>query len=413
MLNATEYLSALARLPHPYRLVPPARVHAASSEEDTLEANVREFASANLHHLLPDIPMQAHPKIIDEILLHRLMAELDEDSFFMLGNTHIEDPHSVLTTAKSSPVIFCTFHLGSYRLINTLLVSRGFNYILPVENSIYAAQQSIYLDHSRQCQAHFKSASQFTVVNAEEPTAALSMARKARAGWSLLAYIDGNTGVQGAARRDTKMLKVSLLGRPIYARKGIAFLSHFLRLPIVPVVCEITGPLERRLIFHDPIEPPDSSMDRDTYCQMATEQLYALLGSYLKKSPAQWLGWLDMQQYLDLDATAPLETTGATTGPEEEAVVTHRLVFNHERFGFIVRDGERVLLDKFNYEFLSVPESVCAVLDTCREPVAVTSYMSDSHKETIEQLLSLKLLSPVTDSCTVRSTQRATGFDGS
>ncbi|MGA9852023.1 MAG: hypothetical protein WBR15_03755 [Gammaproteobacteria bacterium] len=410
MLNAEEYLDALARLPRPYRFMPPTRGRADGDGEDALEANIREFASANLHHLLPDIPMRAHPKIIDEVLLHRLMAELDEDSFFLLGNTRIEDPHSVLTAAKGAPVIFCTFHLGSYRLINTLLVSRGFNYLLPVESSNYTAQRSIYLDHSRQCQAHFKSTSQFTVVNAEEPTAALSMARKARAGCSLLAYLDGNTGVQGAARRDAKMLKVPLLGRPIYARKGIAFLSHFLKLPIVPVVCEITSPLDRRLTFHDPIEPPDSGIDRDIYCQTATDQLYALLGSYLKKSPSQWLGWLDMQQYLDLDATAPLETTeimGSAAESDGEAVVAHRLVFNRERFGFIVRDGERVLLDKLSYEFLSVPESVCAVLDACREPVAVTRYMPDGHKETIEQLLSLNLLSLVADSAAARNTQGA------
>ncbi|MBU6470986.1 MAG: hypothetical protein KGQ68_09935, partial [Gammaproteobacteria bacterium] len=181
---------------------------------------------------------------------------------------------------------------------------------------------------------------------------------------------------------------------------GIAFLSHFLKLPIVPVFCEIASPVERRLIFHDPIQPGGADTDRDAYCQTATEQLYALLGSYLKKSPSQWLGWLDMQMYLDLDATVPLETTDTmepAAGAEGEEVVARQLVFNHERFGFIVRDGERVLLDKLTYEFLSVPESVLAVLDACREPVAVTRHMPEEHRETIEQLLSLKLLAPVTD----------------
>ena len=400
MRNAQEYLDALAHLPRPYRLMPPARDRAGQHEADTVEANTREFASANLHHLLPDLPMSAHPQIIDEILLHRLMAELDENALFLLANTQVEDPHSVLAAAKNTPVIFCTFHCGSYRLINMLLMSRSFNYLLPVEDHVYNAQKTIFMDHAEGYKKHFHSTPQFVVVNAEEPTAALTMARKARAGWSLLAYIDGNTGVQGAARKDAKMLKVPLLGRPIYARKGIAFLSHFLKLPIVPVFCEFTGPVERRLIFHDPIQPSGTDTDRDAYCQSATERVYALLGGYLKKSPSQWLGWLDMQMYLDLDATTPLETTEIMeqgTDSEGTEVVAQRLVFNHERFGFIVRDGERVLLDKLTYEFLSVPESVFAVLDACREPVAVTRHMPDEHRETIEQLLSLNLLSPVTD----------------
>ncbi|MGH8402765.1 MAG: hypothetical protein ACRESO_05110 [Gammaproteobacteria bacterium] len=399
MRNAQQYLDALARLPRPYRLAPPAHDRATRREAEVLEANTRQFASANLHHLLPEIPMREHEKVFDEILLHRLMAELDEDSVFLLDHTRIEDPHSVLNTAKTAPVIFCTFHFGAYRLINMLLISRSFDYLLPVEDHIYTAQKGIFLDHSQGYQKHFRSTSQFSVVNAEEPTAALAMARKARAGWSLLAYLDGNTGVQGAARKDVKMLKIPLLGRPIYARKGIAFLSHFLKLPIVPVFCEITGPVERRLIFHDPIEAPGTGSDREQYCQKTTNQLYALLGTYLKKSPSQWLGWLDMQQYLDLDATTPFETVEIME-PSTQAdaeVVASRLMFNHERFGFIVRDGERVLLDKLTYEFLSVPESVCAVLDACREPVAVTRHMPEEHRETIEQLLSLNLLSPVTD----------------
>lgn len=398
MHKAQEYLDALTRLPRPYRFIPPARDRARKREVDDLETGIREFASANLWHLLPEIPLQAHPKVIDEILLHRLMAELDGDGFFLLDNARIEDPYSVLDIAKTEPVIFCTFHFGSYRLINMLLISRSLDYMLPVEDHIHSVQKDDFLNHSQAYQKHFRSTSQFTVVNAEAPTAALVMARKARAGWSLLAYLDGNTGVQGAARKDAKMLKVSLLGQPIYARKGIAFLSHFLKLPIVPVFCEITGPVERRFIFHEPIEPPTAGSDRDVYCQQTTEQLYALLGTYLKRSPSQWLGWLDMQQYLDLDATMPLDVIDSGDQTAESAVVANRLVFNHERFGFIVRDGERVLLDKLTYEFLTVPESVYAVLESCKEPVTVTRYMPDSHKETIEQLLSLKLLMPIADS---------------
>ncbi|MBU6470559.1 MAG: hypothetical protein KGQ68_07735, partial [Gammaproteobacteria bacterium] len=286
MRNAQEYLDTLARLPRPYRLMPPARDRAGQHEADTVEANTREFASANLHHLLPDLPLSAHPQIIDEILLHRLMAELDEDGLFLLDNTHVQDPHSVLPAAKNAPVIFCTFHFGSYRLINMLLMSRSFNYLLPVEDHIYTAQKAIFMDHTEGYKKHFHSTPQFVVVNAEEPTAALTMARKARAGWSLLAYIDGNTGVQGGARKDAKMLKVPLLGRLIYARRGVAFLSHFLKLPIVPVFCEFTGPVDRRLIFHEPIQPSRADTDRDAFCQTATEQLYALLGTYLKKSPS-------------------------------------------------------------------------------------------------------------------------------
>src|SRR5574337_591144 len=118
MRNPQEYLDALAQLPRPYRFTAPARDRASQLEADTVEANTREFASANLHHLLPDLPMSAHQQVIDEILLHRLMAELDGNSIFLLNSVLVEDKNSVLETAKTNPAIFCTFHLGSYRLIN-------------------------------------------------------------------------------------------------------------------------------------------------------------------------------------------------------------------------------------------------------------------------------------------------------
>lgn len=406
MQNAQEYLDKLSRLSHAG--ISAASPHGTGKQagRDTLESNSREFASANLHHLLPELPWQAHPKIIDEVLLHQLMAELDETSMFLMANTEIVDPHQVLTSVMNEPVIFAAFHFGSFRLITMLLMSRNLNCMMPADNEFYA-EQNIYQEHRREIQAYFNSHSQFTVINAEEPTSALAMARKAKAGWSLLAYADGNTGVQGKTRRDDKLLKVPLLGRQIYARKGIAFLSHHLQLPIIPVFCEITGQLQRRMTFLGQIVPPDMKNDRDSYCQAATEKLYALLGDYIKQSPSQWRGWLDMQRYLDLDAPIPLEsvsTSGQAMPPAEDVVVARRLVFNRERFGFIVRDGERMLLDKLTYDLLSIPESVSAVLESCREPVTVSDYLPDGYKETIEQLLSLKLLSPVAESAAVRST---------
>jgi len=363
------------------------------------EINSREFASANLRQLLPSIPMEKHERIIDDINFNRACAELDEDNFFLLESTKINDPDSVLESARNKPVIFCTFHFGSYRIISPLLIRHGFNFILPVEGKIFADQKISFMEGSNKCQAYFHSVSQFMVVNAEEPTAALAMARKARAGWSLLAYIDGNTGVQGSSRRDDKLLTTTLLGKTIYARKGIAFLSHFLKLPIVPVICEMTGSMQRTITFHEKIRLPDPAETRDAYCQRATEDLYSVLGSYLQKAPAQWLGWLDMHKYLELDDSSDTEdNTIKVVGSDMlmEDPVDHRLMLNHQRFGFIHQDGQRILLDKETYKLLSIPENITEILETYREPVKVVASghtQDDLYK--IKQLVSMGMLSVV------------------
>ena len=398
MLEQSEFLEKITSLQREYTERTIAdRSHRKNIDQN--EENCTEFASANLRHLLPAIPITRHAQIINEILFTQVCAVLDEDSCFLLESTKISDPGSMLLAAKENPVIFCTFHFGSYRLINQVLVNRGLNYILPVSSDIYAAQKKRYEDGLKVLQAYFKSDSQLMVVNAEEPTSALTLARKTRAGWSLLAYIDGNTGVQGAGRRDAKMLRISLLGKPIYARKGIAFLSHFLKLPIVPVICEITGPMERSMTFHERIDPSVASEDREAYCRMATEKVYSVLGDYLRKKPAQWEGWLDMQKYLDVDGIADSEGTDedsvGTASPTED-IADSKLVFNRERFGFIIQEDGRALLDKDSYKLLSLPQNITDILEAYREPaVAPSADAAQEQRNIVTQLVSMGMLSVV------------------
>jgi lauroyl/myristoyl acyltransferase len=395
MLDKQHYLRKFAYLRREFT-GRTARACLHCKDIDQLELNSMEFASANLRHLLPRIPIADHPGIIDDILFNRECSDLDENNYFLLERTTIIDQNSLLIASIEKPAIFCTFHVGSYRLINHAIISRSLNYILPVESKIYLEQTTRYMENLISCRSYFKSNSQFMVVNAEESTAALTMARKARSGWSLLTYIDGNTGVQGSGRRDSKMLRVSLLGKAIYARKGIAFLSHFLKLPIIPVTCEITGPMERTLTFHEKIEPSHGSDDRDAYCQMATEKLYSVLGAYLKKSPSQWLGWMELQKYIDMDgleANKDVREQDVVDLSGAHKMIGNMLVFNHERYGFIVQDEQPVLLDKDTYKLLSLPKNISNILESCREPIEVASMgISDDQIELLEELVSMKML---------------------
>lgn len=370
----------------------PARSE-AQDQEDVERANAFEFASANLHLLLPELPMAEHPDLIETIIANQALAAADETNCSLLAHTENVDDSGALARAKEAPAIFATFHFGSYRLINMMLASKGLSYVLPVDRYIFERDRVTFEKHFQGYKDYFHSASQLQVVNAEEPTSALAMARKARAGWSLLAYVDGNTGVQGTERQDSKLLKIPLLGHDIYARKGIAFLAHFLHLPLVPVFCEILGPTERRLTLHAPINPAESALSRDEFCRVATEKLHVLLGEHLVAEPAQWEGWFDLQKHLDLEHATSPGVIPEPTGPSG-SVVARKLVFNHERYGILHENGAPVLLDKLTYGFFEIPANLHAVLVACEDPVRVSNLMSPSHKETIERLLALQLLVP-------------------
>lgn len=396
MLDPQTYLQQIQALQAEYRTHKTAG-RPDSENPDQEELNCIEFASANLRQLRPDIPVSEHTGIINEIQFNQARAALDEDSCFLSETTEIIDPKDTLTTARHTPVIFCTYHFGSYRIINQVLGSRGLKYLLPVSSDIYAAHKQRFEDNFTVIKGYFHTDAELLVINAEERTSALVMARKTRQGWSLLAYIDGNTGVQGASRRDAKMLMIPLLGKPMYARRGIAFLSHFLGLPVVPVVCQVTGPLQRRITFHPRIEPAASGEDREVYCLRATEQLYAVLGEYLKTTPEQWEGWMYLQRHLETDSFTESE---GEIGNETEAAIEwspdDRLVFNRQRFGCIVQDNERVLLDKASYKLLSLPDAIWEVLEAYRQPRKLSiDTAGESEREILEQLVAMELLSIV------------------
>lgn len=332
--------------------------------------------------------------LIEKIVTNQALAAADETNYSLLAHTEIVDESGALARAKETPAVFATFHYGSYRLINTALVASGVRFVLPVDKYVYDTQRAAFEDHACSCISYFDSPAEFLVINAEETTSALTMARKARAGWSLLGYVDGNTGVHGTERQDAKLLKLPLLGHDIYARKGIAFLAHFLRLPLVPVFCQILSATKRRVTLHAPINPAESALSREAFCRMATEKLHALLGEHLVADPAQWEGWFDLQKHLDLEHTAAPGVIPEPTESMNGSIVARKLVFNHERYGILHENGEPVLLDKLNYGFFEIPENLHAVLVACEKPVRISNLMAPSHKETIERLLALQLLVP-------------------
>ena len=130
---------------------------------------------------------------------------------------------------------------------------------------------------------------------------------------------------------------------------------------------------------------------------MATERLYAVLAGYLKRVPGQWEGWLDMQKYLDMDGIADsqcIDENSVETASPAEDITDRKLVFNRERFGFIIQEDGRALLDKDSYKLLSLPQNITDILDTYREPApAPSADAAQEQRDIVTQLVSMGMLS--------------------
>lgn len=396
MLEPDEYLRIAGELKRQY--TPHSLLSGATGTADQTRVlpNSLEFASANLRHLLPKMPLVRHEIILTEALFSKACAELDESNGFVLDHATIHDSGGWLAAARERPVIFCSFHYGSYRLINYLLARADLKFAVLASRDIWTTKRARFLEYHREAQAYFSKAdTRMEVVNVEMPSAALNLARRVRAGWSLLAYLDGDNGVMGVGRHDSKMLRTTLLGQPMFARKGVTFLSHFLKAPIVPVICKRSGVIERDITVHDPIYPPRELGSRDAFCRSATDRLYALLGAYIKADPGQWERWFDIQTALDTEAIANRARIRDVDESELSVrdISGHALVFNRERFGFVEHAGQRALLDKDTYELLALPPEIVRILESYRESTRVPERdLSAEQADMIRELIVRKML---------------------
>jgi lauroyl/myristoyl acyltransferase len=244
--------------------------------------------------LLPDLKTPEE-EFFQSLMFHRDLAVQDQELAYAYENMKVTGNTSFL--ADKRPRIYCTFHLGSYRLINFFLHKNRLDYALMINQMTFEAEEHKF----QALHTYFKEIKdqsiQFKVLNAESESIAMQMIREVKKGNNLLFYIDGNTGIGGFNRKDDKLVAVEFLNQPILSRKGIAFLSHFLNIPIVPVIAYRQSITEPILEFLNPIDP-DLKTDRESYCQKTTQAIWDIFSCYLKKYPEQWEGWLYANNFL-------------------------------------------------------------------------------------------------------------------
>lgn len=341
------------------------------SEEIT---NAFNFISMSLKSLFPDIPEDEYLTFGRGVKWHQMWAARDQREFHLVKTTTIDDPFDTLERARDggSPMIFCTYHVGSYRLINFILDSFNIPFSLVVDNDFASEQQETVLKVAQEFrESPFAvGPGELEIINAEEATGALKALRRLKQGKSLLLYIDGNTGVGGHTASSDKYLAVDFLSHSLNARKGIAYLSHIANVPIVPILCVRTGWLDRRIDLCEPIVP-DLEIDRGAYCQRTTQALFAKLEEYVRRYPQQWEGWMYVHKFIiasqDTDNVTIMKTETAAI-PEFRSDIP--FTFNESRFSLLAFPKGDYLFDKQTFKVIEVPDTMKQVLMACMEPVA-------------------------------------------
>lgn len=294
--------------------------------------------SANVGNIMPSIPREDHARLFSELLLQQVFTAFDQQC--LSAGDLVQWQGSPLPMGQAnSPKIYCTYHLGSYRLLTSVLFRKGVDCVLLVGSNMNRSQGEGMTAHIEGLRQKYGLTNVFRVVETGNPAAGLTVLRELKAGRSLIVYVDGSPETEPKAGEEAQFLSVQFGSRQLLTRKGVGYLSHAAKVPIVPVVCYRRPDLSNVLHSLNPIHP-DLKSDREAYCQEVMQQLYDAFWPYLQTYPGQWEGW----NYIHLFLEPGIPQTNPTRHPDR------RLTFNEVRYTVGDLEQAPILFDRQLYQ---------------------------------------------------------------
>ncbi|MEH6306174.1 hypothetical protein RYH73_11005 [Olivibacter sp. CPCC 100613] len=258
----------------------------------------RQFAvfSANLYNALPTLSPKKYLSLFKQVHINRRLSFLDIEHAVPPGILHINGwENAWVQCVKDRPGIVCTYHTGSYRLLNYLMIQAGIPISLVVSAKAYQMEEKFKQNLYRGLAKNIHL--QVELINAEESHALIRMTRALRNGRSLVLYIDGNMGTKVETGVSHNLLPIKFFGLEMSVRKGLATLAFRLKCPIYPLICRRLRNTGIAYSMHRPII--STQLDEEaSFVHWVTKALYKQLEDFLRQYPEQWEGWLYLQEHL-------------------------------------------------------------------------------------------------------------------
>lgn len=253
-------------------------------------------------NILNFLPNKLNEKQLNSFLMdcyyYKGSSMADLDDFSLIDTYNVSTPQHVtdVDIYKAKPTIFATFHMGSYRVINTYLNVKNFKSVLIVDTEVFESQTEHYIDVYTSIQKERSTTGHLVVLNADEQSTFFKLKQLIKEGYSLIVYLDGNMGAGSRNVSENKnLIPISLFGNEIYVRKGIGVLAKLLGAQIVPVISHLDKE-KIHLTFYPEynVFSTDDIHNSISYC-------YNLLEKLLVKFPEQWECWLYMHNWINLE----------------------------------------------------------------------------------------------------------------
>lgn len=338
------------------------------------------MVSASLSNFVPGIHFSSHKDIYKKILVHKKLSIVEQSSYQILDFIEAENfSDEIIGLLKTKPTIICTFHTGSYRVINLLLAKYKIPFTLVIGKDITEKEGELFSSLFSNLPGNVDG-NDFGIINAENAKAGVQMLRKLKQGRTLVLYIDGNSGAGTTTTENENNCIVNFLHQQIFARKGISFLAHVANVPILTVASYRKSWDEIRLQFFDPIYP-DKNIDRNKFARDTTQRIYDLVAPIIRSYPEQWEGWLYIHKVANI-LNSEIQPPSSNHSP----LPTEKIGFNSQLFGIFKLHNIPFLLKKNTYLFYEVDGKLYDLLTGCLEhPVRRECFENNVFHQLYEQ----------------------------
>lgn len=244
--------------------------------------------SAALFHLLPDKSYRQHIDLYREYLFHRQWASLDLSFCVQDDPFIVEGWDDILTQLRdAAPAIIGSFHYGSYRLLPYLLHKHRIPFCMLVRRDVKHEQLDYF---NALLDTHDDPQPLFTMLDAEDPLAALRVRRMLRDGYHVLSYFDGLQTVQTIGHHNG----VTLMDAQIRVREGLPYLAARFDVNLMAILLSNKGETRRRL-YH---RTWSADQVRDSGAMPLMQEIFSWFEHRMRRDPMAWENWGEMHRLL-------------------------------------------------------------------------------------------------------------------
>ena len=295
--------------------------------EDPLMENFLRF-QRNIEYILGlKVDMNDYNKLRGILNLNHLCEQknLLDNKYYITEYCHSTSPH-----------IYVTLHIGCYEEIVNYLLKKDGRICIPVTERVYQHEINHYISNLKKKRI---THNQLVFVNIESNIGLRKIIRYIQNGYNLLCYIDGNSGVGGMCRNDTKLEIIKFFNTTIHVRKGIEYISKKLNMEIVPIYSYIEDVTFNLQIV---VMPPIAAKLNTSI----TKNIWYIFSRIIWKYFLQWEAWLYVDEFI-------VQNTPS---------ITQSYIINENRYRPLIKDGVYYYYDKNNNNLVKVSERLFELL---------------------------------------------------